>query len=94
MLTRKEVEHVAMLARLKLTEGEKERFAEQLTAILDYMSRLNDLDTSGVEPLAHVLPVNNVFRDDEVKAAGTDREEILAGAPLQENGCFRVPRIV
>jgi len=94
MLTRKEVEHVAMLARLKLTEGETERFAEQLTAVLDYMSRLNDLDTSGVEPLAHVLPVNNVFRDDEVKAAGTDREEILAGAPLQENGCFRVPRIV
>ncbi len=94
MLTREEVEHVAMLARLKLTEEEKGRFSQQLTAILEYMSRLNDLDTRGIEPLAHVLPVSNVFRDDEVRPAGVSREDILSGAPLRENGCFRVPRII
>ncbi|HHV76351.1 MAG TPA: Asp-tRNA(Asn)/Glu-tRNA(Gln) amidotransferase subunit GatC [Syntrophothermus lipocalidus] len=94
LLTREEVEHVAALARLKLSDGEKERFAEQLTAILDYMSRLNDLDTSKIEPLTHVLPLSNVFRDDGVSPEETNRDDILANAPLEENGCFKVPRIV
>lgn len=94
LLTREEVEHVAALARLKLSDEEKERFAEQLTAILDYMSRLNDLDTSKIEPLTHVLPLSNVFRDDGVSPEETNRDDILANAPLEENGCFKVPRIV
>ncbi|ADI01289.1 Asp-tRNA(Asn)/Glu-tRNA(Gln) amidotransferase subunit GatC [Syntrophothermus lipocalidus] len=94
LLTREEVEHVAALARLKLSDEELERFAEQLTAILDYMSRLNDLDTSKIEPLTHVLPLSNVFRDDGVSPEETNRDDILANAPLEENGCFKVPRIV
>jgi len=94
LLTREEVEHVAALARLKLSDEEKERFAEQLTAILEYMSRLNDLDTSNIEPLTHVLPLSNVFRDDGVSPEETNRDDILANAPLEENGCFKVPRIV
>lgn len=92
-LTRKEVEHVAMLARLKLSEKEKEMFGEQLSAILDYMNKLNDLNTENIEPIAHVLPISNVFRDD-VACQEISREEMLANAPLEEDGQFKVPRIV
>lgn len=92
-LTRKEVDHVAMLARLKLTEEEKERFGEQLGAILNYMEVLDQLDTRDVEPLAHVLPLSNVFREDRARHQ-VAREEILANAPLEENGQFKVPKII
>lgn len=92
-LTIKEVEHVAMLARLSLTEDEKKVFADQLGAILDYAGKLNELDTEGIEPLAHILPVFNVFRADEVKP-GTSRDEILSNGPLTEDGYYKVPKIV
>jgi len=92
-LTIKEVEHVALLARLNLSPGEKELFAQQLGAILEYFGRLNHLSTDGVEPLAHVLPLANVMRDDEIWTP-LDKEDILANAPLEEEGQFRVPRIV
>lgn len=92
-LTIKEVEHVAMLARLSLSEEEKQIFAEQLGAILDYVEKLNELDTEGVEPLAHILPVFNVFREDEVKP-GSTRDEILSNGPLTEDGYYKVPKII
>ena len=92
-LTIKEVEHVALLARLKLTEEEKENYAHKLGAILEYFSLLNELPTEGVEPLAHVLPLYNVMREDVVRPSLTN-EEALANAPQQEDGQFVVPRIV
>jgi len=92
-LTIKEVEHVAMLCRLRLAEDEKERMAEQLSAVLDYMDKLNEVDTSQVDPMAHVLPLFNVFRPDEERQESS-REEMLANAPLVEDGMFKVPRIV
>lgn len=92
-LTVQEVEHVALLARLKLTDDEKNLFAAQLSSILDYADKLNELPTEDVEPLAHILPIYNVFRDDEVKP-GTPREEILSNAPLLEDNHYKVPKII
>lgn len=92
-LSIQEVQHVALLARLNLTEEEKLKYAEQLGSILQYVDKLNELDTEGVEPLDHILPVFNVFREDKVNS-GPDREEILANAPLVEEGQYRVPKII
>ncbi|MEN6351540.1 MAG: Asp-tRNA(Asn)/Glu-tRNA(Gln) amidotransferase subunit GatC [Syntrophomonas sp.] len=92
-LTIKEVEHVALLARLALSDEDKEIFAEQLGSILDYADRLNELETEGVEPLSHILPVYNVLREDEVNP-GSPREEILSNAPLAEEGQYKVPKIM
>lgn len=92
-LTIKEVEHVALLARLQLKEEEKLVFAEQLSSILEYVDKLNELETDEVEPLSHILPVFNVFRPDEAEA-GSPREEILANAPLVEDGQYKVPKIM
>lgn len=93
IISREEVEHVAWLARLELTEEEKEAYTHQLNAILDFMQQLNELDTTNVEPMAHVVPLVNVLREDEVKP-GLPHEEALAGAPDQDRGQFRVPKIV
>ncbi|MDD2586114.1 MAG: Asp-tRNA(Asn)/Glu-tRNA(Gln) amidotransferase subunit GatC [Syntrophomonadaceae bacterium] len=92
-LTIQEVEHVALLARLKLDDDEKELFAAQLSSILDYANRLNELSTEDVEPLVHILPIYNVFREDEVQP-GTPREEILSNAPLLEDNQYKVPKII
>lgn len=92
-LTIKEVEHVARLARLQLKDEEKLAFAEQLSSILEYVDKLNELTTDEVEPLTHILPVFNVFRPDEIKP-GSPREEILANAPLVEEGQYKVPKIM
>ncbi len=86
------VEHVAKLARLSLTEDEKKQFAEQLGRIIDNFNELSEVDTAGVEPLCHALPVVNVLRDDEVKPS-VGREKLMANAPCEENGFFRVPKI-
>jgi len=91
--TIKDVEHVAQLARLELNEAEKQVFAEQLNSILEYVERLNELPINGIEPLAHILPVYNVFRADEIQP-GPPREEILANAPLVEDGQYKVPKIM
>jgi aspartyl-tRNA(Asn)/glutamyl-tRNA(Gln) amidotransferase subunit C len=90
---RGEVEHVAQLARLKLTEEEKEVFTNQLNAILDYMEKLNELDTSGVEATYYVVPHHNTMRDDEVKES-LPQEVSLGNAPDRAQGCFRVPKII
>jgi aspartyl-tRNA(Asn)/glutamyl-tRNA(Gln) amidotransferase subunit C len=92
-ITQKEVENVAKLARLELSDDEKVTFARQLSAILTYMDQLKTLDTTGVEPTATVLPTDNVFRDDEVRPS-LPQEKALSNAPDQLDGFFRVPRIL
>ena len=92
-LTREEVLHVADLARLSLLPAEVELFTRQLNDILAYIEKLQELDTEGVPPLAHVIPVFNVFREDAVRE-GLDRDTALGNAPAREEGAFVVPRII
>jgi len=88
-----QVRKVAKLARLELTEAEVEEFTGQLSAILEYMAKLNELDTTDVEPLAHCLPISNVLREDQVKESlGT--ETTLANAPQRDGDFFKVPKIL
>ncbi|GAW91609.1 glutamyl-tRNA(Gln) amidotransferase subunit C [Calderihabitans maritimus] len=93
MISKKEVEHVALLARLELSEEEKEMYTQQLGSILEYINKLNELDTENVEPTAHVLPMRNVFREDQSRT-WLDNETALANAPSKQDGYFKVPRIV
>jgi aspartyl-tRNA(Asn)/glutamyl-tRNA(Gln) amidotransferase subunit C len=88
-----DIEKVARLARLKLSEEEKRVFGDQLEQILTYMEQLNRLDTKGVEPTSHAIPIVNVFREDEVKPSFS-REEVLGISPDQEDEHFKVPRII
>lgn len=92
-ITKQEVEHVARLARLELSEQEKEKLTEQLSGILTYVEKLNELTTSGVEPTAHVLDINNVMRDDQ-PVESLSQEQALANAPDKAAGHFRVPLII
>jgi len=92
-LTRDEVLHVANLARLSLLPEEIELFTRQLNDILAYVEKLQELDTTGVPPLAHVIPVFNVLREDEV-TSGLSREVALDNAPAREEGAFVVPRVI
>jgi aspartyl-tRNA(Asn)/glutamyl-tRNA(Gln) amidotransferase subunit C len=92
-ISRKDVEKVAKLARLQLSEAEIGQFTNQLGAILEYVEKMNELNTDNVEPLAHCLPVSNVFRADEIKESlGT--EKTLANAPDRDGEFFRVPKIL
>lgn len=92
MITIKDVEHVAKLARLELSEEEKEKFSKQLGDILKYVEQMNEVDTTGVEPMSHAIPMVNVMREDKVVSEHT-KEELMANAPLKEDGFFRVPKI-
>ena len=92
MITIKDVEHVAKLARLELTEAEKEKFTEQLGAVLEYVNQMNEVDTSDVEPMAHAIDFCNVMREDKVVYEQT-KEELMKNAPFEEDGFFRVPKI-
>ena len=92
-ITIKDVEDVARLARLELNEAEKERMRAQLDSILSYIDKLNELDTSAVEPTSHVLQMVNVFREDEVRQS-LSQEEALANAPDPHDLFFRVPKIL
>ncbi len=91
-LTLQEVEHIASLARLRLTEEEKARYREQLSAILDYMAKLKELDTAHIEPTATVLPLRTVLRPDAVRPSLLP-EEWQANAPEAEGQMFRVPPV-
>lgn len=93
MIDEQQVRHVARLARLRLSEEERKRFASQLDRILDYINQLNEVDTSSVEPMSHPLDVKNVLRDDEVKPS-LGRDEALANAPQQRAGFFIVPPVL
>ncbi len=88
-----QVEYVAKLAKLKLTEEEKIDYAKNLSAVLDYMEHLKEIDTRNVVATTHVLPLQNVFREDVVKP-GLPIKEALANAPDQQDGYFKVPRIL
>jgi len=88
-----EVEHVARLARLTLSKEEKELFTIQLNAILDYIEKLNELNTTAVAPTFHVVSHRNTMRDDEVKESYS-QETSLENAPDKSKGCFRVPKII
>ncbi|MFC4304215.1 Asp-tRNA(Asn)/Glu-tRNA(Gln) amidotransferase subunit GatC [Cohnella boryungensis] len=92
-ITIKDVEHVANLARLDLSDAEKEQFAGQLNAILKYAEKLNEIDTNGIEPTSHVLPLANVMRDDAVKPS-SPIEKVLLNAPEEEDGQFKVPAVL
>lgn len=92
-LTRAELQRVAALARLRLTAEEEGRLTDQLDKILQYMAKLNQLDTSHVEPMAHVVDIINAFREDRV-INQPDPEALLANAPERDDGFFKVPKII
>ena len=92
-ITREEVEHVARLARLALTDAEIDALTGELGAILDHAAEVSALETSDVPPTAHPLPLVNVLRPDEPRP-GLPRDEVLAEAPAAQDGRFRVPRIL
>jgi aspartyl-tRNA(Asn)/glutamyl-tRNA(Gln) amidotransferase subunit C len=92
-INKTEIEHIAMLARLSLSEEEKDLFGSQLGSILNYMEQLNGLDTEGIEPTSHVLSIQNVMRED-IPAASLPRTEALLNAPSRTEQFFRVPKII
>ena len=92
-VTIKDVEQVAALARLSFSEKEKEKLTVELNDILRYMEQLNKLDTTNVEPLAHVIELSNVFRPDEVKPS-VRREDALKNAPAATEKFFKVPKVI
>ena len=92
MITIKDVEHVAKLARLELTEAEKEKFTKQLGDVLKYVEQMNEVDTTNVKPMAHAFDIVNVMREDKV-VNEVSREELLKNAPEEENKFFKVPKI-
>lgn len=87
------IEYVGILAKLELSESEKEQAKKDMGDMLDYIDKLNELDTSAVEPMSHVFPLDNVFREDVVEN-GDDRENILKNAPEEKDGSFAVPKTV
>jgi len=93
LITIKEVEHVAKLARLNLSEDEKIKFADQLGKLLDYFNQLKEVDTQNVEPMAHPVQAVNVVREDIITES-CSRQEILKNAPQEEDGYFKVPKII
>ena len=89
----KEVEHIARLARLRLTKEEKERYSVQLGKIIEYVRQLNELDLAKVPPTSHVVPLKNVLREDVVRES-LPQEEALRNAPQKEKGYFKVPKVL
>ena len=87
------IEYVGILAKLEPSREEREAAKRDMSRMLDYVDKLNELDTEGVEPMSHLFPVHNVFREDEVINADS-REQILANAPEQKDGAFKVPRTI
>ena len=92
-LSQNQVQHIADLARLALSDEEQALYQEQLSAILEYFERLQELDTEAIPPTATVLPLHNVMRADE-PGAPFSRDDILANAPAAEDGCFKVPAVL
>jgi aspartyl-tRNA(Asn)/glutamyl-tRNA(Gln) amidotransferase subunit C len=88
-----DIEKVAKLARLRLSEDEKRKFEGQLDQILAHIEQLSRVDTTGVEPTSHAIPIHNAFREDEIKPS-FPKEEVMGIAPATEDGHFKVPRII
>ena len=87
------IEYVGILAKLELSSEEKEAAKADMEKMLDYIDTLNELDTSGIEPMSYVFPVNNVFREDVV-TNGDEMEKTLANAPERRKDCFEVPKTI
>ncbi|GAA0802884.1 Asp-tRNA(Asn)/Glu-tRNA(Gln) amidotransferase subunit GatC [Clostridium sp. AF19-22AC] len=87
------IEYVGILSKLELSGEEKEDAKADMEKMLDYIDILNELDTDGIEPMSHVFPVNNVFREDVV-TNGDNREKILENAPLRKDDSFEVPKTI
>ena len=92
-ITIQDVEQIAKLARLEFTREEKEKLTHQMNQILTYMEKLNEVDTTSVEPLSHVIELNNVFRDDVVRPS-SPRQEMLRNAPDHTEEFFKVPKVI
>lgn len=92
-VTKETIGHIADLARLYVSEEEKEKLTLEMEKIISYVDKLNELDTAGVKPMEHVIPLRNVMREDEVKSS-LDRDKLLKCAPSSENGCYKVPQVV
>jgi aspartyl-tRNA(Asn)/glutamyl-tRNA(Gln) amidotransferase subunit C len=92
-VTKKDVEKIAELARLKFTDEELENFTPQMNEILSYMDKLNELDTENVKPLSHPVEQTNVFREDELKPS-ISTEDALKNAPAKDEHHFRVPKVI
>lgn len=92
-ITDKTMDEIEILAKFSLSREEKEKSREEMQRMLDYVDLLNQLDTKDVEPLTHIFPVQNVFREDVV-VAGTPREELLKNAPKEKDGQFLVPKTI
>lgn len=88
-----DIDHAAMLARLNISESEKKLFAGQVQSIIDYIEKLNELDTTSIEPTAHILPISNVFREDILRDS-LPRDKALQNAPQKDEDFYRVPRII
>ena len=92
-ITDETMEYVGILAKLKLSQEEKEQAKKDMEKILDYIDKLNELDTDGVEPMSHAFDLHNVFREDRVEN-GNQRDQMLSNAPEEKNGSFVVPKTV
>lgn len=92
-ITDETIDYVGILAKLELSGEEREKAKEDMEKMLDYIDTLNELDTSGIEPMSHVFPVNNVFRDDVV-TNGDNHEDTLKNAPVEKEQAFKVPKTV
>ena len=92
-ITKDEILHVADLARLDLDEASIDKFAGQIGTILDYVDKLNEIDTEGIRPTSHAISLTNAFREDEQKEH-LERDQALANAPQKEEGAFVVPKII
>lgn len=92
-LSIEDVEHIAKLSRLELSDSEKEKFAEQLSQILEYVSQLNEVDTKNIEPTAQVTGLVNIMEKDEIKESAVDYEDIKKNAPDFEEGSYKVPGV-
>lgn len=88
-----EVEHIAHLSRLSISEKEKEKFSQQLGSILGYVKKLDELDASGIEPTSHVIEMSNVMREDSLKPS-LSKDEALMNAPDRTGDFYRVPKII
>ncbi|MBS4029634.1 MAG: Asp-tRNA(Asn)/Glu-tRNA(Gln) amidotransferase subunit GatC [Ignavibacteriales bacterium] len=93
MVTKYDVDNIAKLARLDFPDSEKEKLTEKFNDILKMMDKLNELDTTNIEPLTHILPLQNVFREDVTKES-EPREDILKNAPSATEEFFKVPKVI
>ncbi|MFZ5559866.1 MAG: Asp-tRNA(Asn)/Glu-tRNA(Gln) amidotransferase subunit GatC [Patescibacteria group bacterium] len=95
MISKEQVEHVAKLARIELTEKEKEKFAGELSSILDYVDKLSQVDTSKVEPVSQVTGLERIMREDEIRKEKLDiHNKLIKKAPAKKDNYFKVPKIL